>query len=212
MADTPLTMMGRLKAETAELHSRAESRPLQKRLVKGELPREHYTAWLAQMYLVHRVLEERIRGCADLHPAFGAVVQSRYWRAGNLEADLAHLGAEASASEPLPATSRLIENIETTAARTPVALLGMLYVREGATNGSKFIAAALRRAYGLESAGLSYLDPYGDRQKETWGEFKRDMDSTSFSEPESLAIIEAAKTIFIGVSEISDELAQPLAV
>jgi hypothetical protein len=38
------------------------------------------------------------------------------------------------------------------------------------------------------------------------------MDSVGFSEAESQAIIEAAKTIFVGVSEISDELAQPLAV
>ena len=212
MADTPLAIMGRLKAETAELHGRAESRPLQKRLVKGELSRDHYAAWLAQMYLVHRALEERIRDCADRHPAFAAVVRDRHQRAGHLEADLLHLGGDAAAAEPLPATSRLVEAIETAAARTPVALLGMLYVLEGSTNGSKFIAAALRRAYGLEHAGVSYLDPYGDRQKANWGEFKHDMDSTSFSEPESHAIIEAAKAIFAGVSEISDELAQPLAV
>ena len=178
----------------------------------GDLPREQYAAWLAQMYLVHHVLEARIGACADGHPAFAAVMRDHYRRADLLEADLAHLGADAKSAEPLPSTECLVGTIESVATKAPVALLGMLYVLEGSTNGSKFIAAALRRVYGLESVGLSYMDPYGDKQHARWAEFKRDMDSVEFDEPECQAIIDAAKTMFGAVADISDELAQPMAV
>ena len=83
----------------------------------------------------------------------------------------------------------------------------MLYVLEGSTNGSKFIAAALHRAWGFEPGpGLSYLDPHGDLQKQRWLAFKHDMDAAGFSEADAAVLIDAARLVFQSVADISDEL------
>ena len=65
------------------------------------------------------------------------------------------------------------------ASEQPMALLGILYVLEGSTNGSKFIARKVRPAYELPATGegSAYLDPYGDVQPARWQEFKAAMDA-----------------------------------
>ena len=78
----PTSLMGRLKATTQALHDLAENRELQRRLVKGALPREQYVAYLAQLYLVHRGLEQRIREAGG--PAFEAVLRDYHWRDARL--------------------------------------------------------------------------------------------------------------------------------
>ena len=85
----------------------------------------------------------------------------------------------------------------------------MLYVLEGSTNGSKFIARAIRREYGLgEGPGASYLDPHGELQQERWQAFKRDMDDVGFTETEASAIIDAACRMFRALTDVSDELSE----
>lgn len=207
----PRPIMGRLKAATDDLHRFAEGRELQRSLVKGTLPRDLYAAFLGQMHLVHRALERGIARVAAMHPAFGAVVRDHHRRETQLSDDLRFLGADTTA--PLDATAALIERIDRTAAEAPVALLGMLYVLEGSTNGSKFIARSLVRAYGLQPGpGLSYLDPHGDLQRPRWAAFRRDMDAVAFSAAESAAIEDAARACFEAVARISDELMEPVAL
>ena len=106
----------------------------------------------------------------------------------------------------------MLADIERAADEQPVTLLGMLYVMEGSTNGSKFIAAAIRKAYELTGPGTTYLDPHGDLQKERWRTFKHDMDSVGFDEAESLAIINAAMGVFRCFINLSEELYEPIAV
>ncbi len=143
MADTPSDIMGRLKSATDDLHRMAEGRELQTRLVKGELVRDLYLDFLGQMLLVHVALENRLRSSLDLHPAFGRVVRDYHWRETQLRADIAFVGGDADGFVPLPATAALVAQIEGTAETEPVGLMGMLYVLEGSSNGSKFVAAAL---------------------------------------------------------------------
>ncbi len=209
MPDTT-SLMGRLKATTQTLHDLAENRELQRRLVKGALAREQYVAYLAQLYLVHRGLEQRIREAGG--PAFEAVLRDYHWRDARLRADLEYFGTVPDGTEPSAATRALLQRIDELAEQQPVALLGMLYVMEGSTNGSKFIARALRKAYGLnDGSGVSYLDPHGDLQKERWVAFKQDMDAVDFSPDEQDAIIDAAKAMFCAIIDLSDELLEPVA-
>ena len=213
MDNTTLDIMGRLRAATDDLHKMAEGRPLQRKLVQGSLPRETYAAFLGQMYAVHHDLEHRIRDVADRHRAFATVVHDYHWREEQLRDDLAFLDWDADEVASIQATDRLRRVIEQTAEEQPVALLGMLYVLEGSTNGSKFIARALTKAWDLPPGpGLSYLDPHGDLQPQRWGAFKSDMNAVGFSEDEATTIIEAARVVFQAIADISDELNEPVTV
>ncbi len=207
------TIMERLKAASEDLHRMAEGRELQRLLVRGTLPRPLYETYLAQMHLVHTALEDRIREVAREHPAFASVVRDYHWREPQLRADLVFLGGEVAQIEPLPAVWALIEHIDREAADCPVALLGMLYVLEGSTNGSKFIARSIGKAYGLSAGpGLSYLDPHGDLQRDRWLTFKQDMNAVDLSENEKTRIIAAARATFQAVADLSDELMEPVGV
>ncbi len=205
-------IMERLKSATSDLHQAAEQRVLQRELARGALPRDLYVAFLGQMLLVHEALEAAIRLTATRHRAFGAVVREHHTREGALRSDLDHLAGGTWVAEPLPAARLLIREIERARQEEPAALLGMLYVLEGSTNGSKFIAAAMSRRQGLKPGpGLGYLDPHGDHQKDRWQAFKSDMNAVGFSETESAAVIEAAMTMFRGIADLSDELMEPAA-
>ena len=207
------TIMGRLKAASEDLHRMAEGRDLQRLLVRGTLPRPLYETYLAQMHLVHTALEDRIREVTREHPAFASVLRDYHRREPQLRADLVFLGGEVAQIEPLPAARALIEHIDREAADCPVALLGMLYVLEGSTNGSKFIARSIGKAYGLSAGpGLSYLDPHGDLQRDRWLTFKQDMNAVDLSENEKTRIIAAARATFQAIADLSDELMEPVGV
>jgi heme oxygenase len=207
------SIMVRLRTETRELHTYAETRPLQKSLIQGSLPREVYTAYLGQMLLVHASLESEIRAQLTSHSAFTTVYRPHQDREQNLRADLEHFGIDLATIEALPATQRTIDAIASAGANAPLTLLGMLYVLEGSTNGSKFIAKSIARAYALPhgSPGLSYLDPYGEKQTELWQQFKADMDAVGYSDAEMDSLVEAARHTFQAIADISDELFAPVA-
>jgi len=80
-----------------------------------------------------------------------------------------------------------------------------LYVLEGSTNGGKFLARVLERSLQIEDrAGLSYMDPYGDRQPEMWAEFKRLADLVELAPDQLNAVTEAARETFRAIAAISD--------
>ena len=204
-----MSIMTLLKSATADLHQAAESSPLQRRLAKGELPRDLYAAFLGQMYLVHAALEQAVRDASASHPGFSAVVREYHDREQQLCEDLAFLGVDLDDVTPIGATTAMLTDVARTAADRPIALLGMLYVLEGSTNGSKYIARAIRKAYQLEQGpGVAYLDPHGELQQDRWQAFKSDMDSVGFTESESEAIVATAKAMFRSITEISDELSE----
>ena len=85
----------------------------------------------------------------------------------------------------------------------PLLLLGTHYVLEGSMNGNRFMASAIRKAYGFEGAeGTRYLDPYGDEQRERWAEFKGVLDAYPFTEDERARIVEADLATFRAIIEI----------
>ena len=111
----------------------------------------------------------------------------------------------------------MLQHIDAIAAAQPAALLGMLYVLEGSTNGSRFIARSLARTFNENvksgkagpnagsGAGLSYLDPYGDAHPERWQSFKTDLNAANL-EDHLDAMIEASKIMFRSIADLSDEL------
>lgn len=201
------TIMERLKLETADLHTAAETHEFQKNLVKGELPRAAYVAWLGQMLLIHRALEARLRQLRAKHAGAAQLLKDCQFQEPYLREDLAHFGADADAIMPLPATTRLINTIERTWAADPLTVLGYHYVLEGSNNGNKYIAKALQKSLGLQpGAGLRYLDPYADNQRAVWSQFKEDMNAIEFTAAERDSIVEAAKDLFRAIGELSTDL------
>ncbi|MEM1165229.1 MAG: biliverdin-producing heme oxygenase [Planctomycetota bacterium] len=205
-ATTP-TIMDRLKAETQDLHDAAETHAHQSAMVKGELPLESYIAHLAQHYLVHEALEAHLRGATEVHPAFTEVITAQQYQAPYAEEDLRHFGVDPTVLEPTPGTSALIAQIDAAAREHPIKLLGYHYVLEGSNNGNRFIAMKLKKVYELEDGkGLKYLDPYGTAQRANWAEFKRQMLRLSFTAEHQDLMVQAAREMFEGITQISTDL------
>jgi heme oxygenase len=197
-------IMTRLRDETAELHRQAESQDFQQRMFRGALERREYAAWLGQMWLVHRALEAELERVGAADPRFVAV-RAEHFKADRLAADLAALGAREPA--PLSATARLVARIVAAGRDEPLRLLGYQYVLEGSTNGNRILARRLLPVLGLDAGTAGrYLDPYGERQREVWAQFKADMGAVALDAAESDLLVEAARELFAAITELSAEL------
>ncbi|MGE3840564.1 MAG: biliverdin-producing heme oxygenase [Vicinamibacterales bacterium] len=206
--------MDRLRAETLAEHKAAESHPLQRALALGTLPRALYVRHLAQLRHVHAALDSALQSLAPVHAAIGTVLRPEHLQTSYLDDDLAYLGATAEERAVVSATVRLVEAIDRMAEGDPLAILGYHYVLEGSNNGSKFLARVVQRAYDLPPGrGTRYMDPYGDRQKEVWAQFKTDMNAVGFSTEQADALVASAKVMFGAIAEMGDDLlvAHPLA-
>jgi heme oxygenase len=206
MSHVQKTIMKRLKAETNDLHSHAESRALQRAIASGEVERDAFAAYLGQLFLVHTALEGALEDSHGQHAAMTAVATADRMRVPDLIEDLKYWRVDPEGIEASDATRRFAAEIEKTRGSDAVALLGALYVLEGSTNGGRFLARALRRSWGLEDQGLSYFDPYGDEQPHRWADFKRGMDDASFEPRQEDAMVEMARTTFLAIAEVSDEV------
>ena len=200
-------VMATLKAATAEHHRRAEKHEFQQLMVRGALSRDAYAEWLGQMLLVHRGLEEHLTKLVASHPAVGAVFDDSRRKVPFLLDDLAFYQGRAD-SDPVPATSRFLQYLDSLAASSPLSLLGALYVLEGSTNGARFIARRLRTAYDLpaDGGGAAYVDPYGDAQPRRWQEFKDEMEQLALGEADIRIITQAAQETFDAIGAVGGDL------
>jgi len=203
--DTPIMM--RLKTETQARHDATEDGSFNQELVKGRLPLDRYVESIAQLFLIHRALEAALRDNKSKHPAFARVLRDYQFQEPYLRDDLAYFERKADSIEALPATEKFLFAINRLVEQCPVGLLGMHYVFEGSNNGAKFISRAVRRAYALpEGRGTTYLDPYGENQRDYWQAFKDDMNASSFSQEESTALVHAACGAFDLTMQLHREL------
>jgi heme oxygenase len=196
-----------LRNETADHHRRAEQHEFQQQMVRGTLPEPLYIRWLGQMLLVHSALEAHLDRLVTRDPVLGAVFDASRHKAPALRADLRHFKTGEDTT-PLPAAKRLIELFDRLSRERPRALLGALYVLEGSTNGSKFIARRVRPAYGLPATGpgSAYLDPYGDLQPVRWQEFKAAMDALDLPADDVAQMTIAAQQTFDAIRELGADL------
>jgi len=200
-----------LRDQTSEHHKRAERSDFQRQLLGGHLPVAAYTAWLEQMWFVYRDLESRLTGPEGSDSA--APLDPGSWRrTPQLESDLGHFGVETESLSPVPATREFVVRLGQRAEASPAALLGVLYVLEGSTNGSRYIARNLRKAYDLSgNGGLAFLDPYGDGQPERWRAFKSELDA-AVSPGQAPELITAARETFDALTLIGEQLLDRCAV
>lgn len=195
-----------LREGTMEKHKQAERHPLQHALATGKLPRENYARLTSQLMFVHRELFAALTRSRAV-PAIAAVHREHQNHEPRCRRDIEHLGMDASAVQAGPATSRFIEEIKDAQARSPLALLGALYVLEGATNGGKYIARVVKLAYRLDAGkGAESLEPYAEAQPERWEEFKQSMRGVAFEAAEIDRLVAMARRTFDAGSEIGDDV------
>lgn len=206
MSSTATGIMDRLREGTKVLHDAAEGHAFQRTLFAGQLPPDSYAEYLGQMFCIYRALENALRAAQAARPEIRSVVKSHNYREQDLRRDLAHFDVNADAVEPLPATRTLLDQIAKAQADEPAALLGMHYVLEGSNNGNHFIAKNIRKAYALDGAGASFLDPYGEMQRPRWAEYKQDLGAVSLTDAEADAMVAAAQDMFRAIGRISEEL------
>ena len=197
-----------IRQTTLPYHKRAEHADFQQRLVAGKHGPAEYGAWLGQMLLIHRALEALEDAGARGADAASWPIGRGHYKTDEIEADLATVGANLAAIEPLPATTAFLARCRAWAADPSEAwrLLGVWYVLEGATNGGRYIARNVRRGAGIEgAAGTRYLDPYGEAQPQRWQEFK---DALNASVPEAMVprVVEAACDTYEAVTAMGAEL------
>ncbi|MBK5096425.1 MAG: biliverdin-producing heme oxygenase [Gemmatimonadetes bacterium] len=210
MENAATGIMGHLRDTTRALHTEAESRPLQRAMAKGTLPPGAYVMYLGQLRHLHESLETSLDAVLQSHPGLAGLFTDDRRRVPDLDRDLAAFDVFPETIPVLPPTVEFISRVEDLADSDPVALLGPLYVLEGSTNGGKFLARVLERSLQIEDrAGLSYMDPYGDRQPEMWAEFKRLANQVELTPDQLDAVTEAACDTFRAIAAISDTVLPP---
>ena len=150
-----------LRESTAAAHKDAESRPLNRALARGTIPREAWIANLEQLFLLHRGLDAPVARSLGRHPEWQAIADRA--RVADLEADLAAFGST-GAPTPVAAIASGVAEIE---AASDDEIAGMLYVTEGSTNGGRFLVKSLTRAPGANSAPPTRA-PDGHSSRPSW--------------------------------------------
>jgi heme oxygenase len=199
-----------LKERTREAHARAEKHPVQARMVKGEVTRDQYAAWLGQMLPVWRAVDAGLTRVAARDPRVAAMVQPYHAHAERVAADLKFLGQCGGCHDTLPATRRFVDAIKRAGGEggdSGAALVGVWYVLEGSANGGRFIAKALSRALNIAGPeGLTSFDPHGEQQRDRWQAWRAALDAQPFTAAERDAIVAAASDTFDAMTAVMEDL------
>lgn len=206
MTTTTIDLMGRLREETAADHKQAESNPLEQALFRGALPREGYIRYIEQRFLVHETLDAAVLRLIESDSRFAGLLPAELLQTPNLRADLAHFGRKEAELMPTPGTASFLKLLNSWSAGVRSPLWGAYYVFEGSKNGARILARTLGTAYGLNGAGLRYLDPHGAAQRQLWQDFRTRMNAIEWSAAEADAIVDAARQTFRAVGQIDMEI------
>lgn len=206
-AETPVPPMHRLKEGTWDMHQQAEGQALEQNLIKGTLPKDKYVENIAQRYLIHGRMDSLLRKAREVEPRLAEIVEDCQFHTDSAKRDLQFFGVDPLEVEALPATQEFIKIAQQAFDEAPICLLGIHYVLEGSTNGARFIAKALRKAYALEGMNGTYLlDPYGEQQRGNWMRFVTTANAQEYSEAELERIIFYARKTFSGITNIGQEI------
>jgi heme oxygenase len=152
-------ILQRLKEETAEAHRQVEERVP---VFRPGFSLDEYGTLLERFYGFWAPLESRLSRLASLEDA-ELDLEGRL-KSSLLEEDLRFLGHNPESvrqCDALPAVDTFLRG------------LGCLYVLEGSTLGSRFIARRLEESLHLQSAtGASFFNSYGESVGRRWTEFR----------------------------------------
>lgn len=186
----------RLKDDNWDLHQIAERGETPASMIKGTVTRDAYAASLTQALHVHRALDTALEHAIDAMPQLDAVVGDTRAFTPWYEADAAYFGV--ADAEPRPGTARFVEHIEQHA-DNPLHILGLHYVRLGATNGNRFVARKLRDVFSIEheTDGMHAMDPFGESQRGVWTSFKERLDALELSDEQRDELFNGTRAAYV---------------
>ena len=191
------TLTARLKSENWDMHQIAEHSHGQGSVLRGELSLPAYIELIDQGHLVHRVLDEAAQHAASKRPDLAPLMADEHMLGQHFAKDLAHFGISPDSTEALAGTERFVEHIQAVKDE-PLKVLGLHYVRTGASNGNSFVAKHAREAFDLPTTGegTAHLAPYGERQRAAWGALKQTLDGLNLTAQEQDTVIASARSMY----------------
>jgi heme oxygenase len=166
-----------LRQATKQPHHVLDHHPLLAPLVRPDLTVVQYGNGLAALHGIQRRAEEGILAFLDAHPGvFDYQSRLKVWA---LDADLAALGRlpmGVAANFPLP--------------QTIGALVGLLYVIEGSTQGGLMIARLLQ-TLPIGPLPIAYFSVYGKACNQKWEEFLQFAEGHNSSQEQQAAVATA---------------------
>jgi heme oxygenase len=191
----PLTQQ--LKEDNWDMHQIAEHGEGTGSVLRGEWNREQYAEMIAQGYLVHKALDLAVSASAEARPDLAALFAHEHLLAEHFAKDLAYFEIDTTSIVPSVGTTRFITHIAS-AASDPLAVLGLHYVRTGASNGNRFVAKKARQIFNLPDTGegTAHLDPYGEAQRQHWAAFKAELDRVELTNDEKQAVVASARNMY----------------
>ncbi len=193
-----------LKEGTQDLHDQAEAGDFQTRMVHGDLARSEFASFLTQMLHLHREIDSVYDDAAEKDNRFAKIYDpSAHKRHHLIQKDLQDLGVDDFAPA-FEVTSAFTDAVRNTLSTLPVSVLGVLYVKEGATNGNKFVLKKIQSTLGLQDGcATGYMDPHGMDQRKRWNQFKRDLNDLELTVEEQESCLGVARRSFRMFMEIS---------
>jgi heme oxygenase len=189
-----------LRAGTAEDHRRAEGSAFARALLRGEIEREAYAAFVGQLWFVYGELE-RAGDAMRTDPIAGPFVCDALRRGPALAEDLQFwLGDEwRNRIERLPATEQYCGRLQDVAFTWPGGFVAHHYTRYlGDLSGGQAIARVVKRAFGLNSReGARFYDfPDIDDTKAFKASYRELLDRAPWDEAEQARIIDESSEAF----------------
>ncbi|PRY67624.1 heme oxygenase [Glaciihabitans tibetensis] len=148
----------RLRTQTQNAHTRAESAGFMSRLMGGTGSIDQYVALIGQYFFIYEALE-RVGESFRTDPVGQAFISDALLRRQALEADLSFFSGPnwRETIEPLPATVTYVERLEAVASNSAL-FVAHHYLRYlGDLSGGQIIRVMVQRHYGISEEGLSFL-------------------------------------------------------
>ena len=193
-----------LKEGTQDLHDQAEAGEFQSRMVEGDLARSEFACFLNQMLHLHCEIDSIYDEAAQKDHRFASIYDSSAHKRHHLiQNDLRDLGVK-SFFPAFEVTTTFTDAVRNSLSTLPVSVLGVLYVKEGATNGNKFVLQKIQATLGLkDDCATGYMDPHGMSQRKRWNQFKRDLNALDLTDEEQESCLGVARRSFRMFMEIS---------
>ncbi|MBI1226715.1 MAG: hypothetical protein GC192_15885 [Bacteroidetes bacterium] len=177
-----MSIAAQLKSDTFELHQQTEAMMPSVALMDGSLSQAEYAQLISSLYRIHFKIEFFLENALIKYPELAAFFHKKLpW----LKADLAEMGVETptvSSNIPVPPHGE-------------AALMGMIYVLEGATLGGQVILKGLKKNAALQHFNNRYYSGYEQLTGARWKSFLENLEATV--PPKSAAkAVEGAKFVF----------------
>ena len=183
-ANAELSILSRLKAETADIHRQVESIL---NIRDPALSRDEYRKILISFFKIYRPLEYRfVEHALQLSPDFN--LQFRL-KTHLIRTDLIDLGYTHAQLDKIADANVFIE------VNSLPTIIGALYVVEGATLGGQFICRSLRQNLILCNEAHRFFSGYEEKTGHMWKEFCR-LATQSTCPDDFAGVLHSAKLTF----------------